>query len=260
MKVRLTLIITFCLGIAVNSNALMITGSASGSWNDVVSVATDDVFSITNNDTTGGTANFNWGVPVTGDTDSMFSFNGVGSEGDDNWTFNTGLDSYFLLGNFGYRNGTTSNSIGINSVTLDISLNTLSPADLIKETFSFVFSIENTPNITGDAIKDGDIVQVNSSIPDSVFYYDGIAYTLELLGFSKDGGDTLLTDFSSPEGAYSEAGLYGRIIKNPVPLLTSFTVQNESITSTPVPEPSTFLLLAGGLAGLACAFRRRKKE
>ena len=37
-------------------------------------------------------------------------------------------------------------------------------------------------------------------------------------------------------------------------------LQIQSVSFTPVPEPSTFLLLGGGLAGLAFVIRRRRKE
>ena len=70
----------------------------------------------------------------------------------------------------------------------------------------------NTPNSSGDPTTDGDIVTVTSGVSNTTFDYLGQTYTLELLGFSKDNGVTIVTDFSSPEGETATAGLYARII------------------------------------------------
>ena len=189
----------------------------------------------------GGTATFNWGKPATTTFDNMFTFDGVGSDGPPGWTTNSDAGTSFLIGDFSYRNGSTYNSSGISGVSLDITLLITDPITN-SGGYKFDFSITNTPNNTGDSDLDGDIVTSISAFSDTVFAYDGVDYTLELLGFSNDGGVTILTDFSSPEGAIANAGVYARITSD-IPAR--------------VPEPSTILLLGTGLLGLVGYNRKR---
>jgi len=213
------------------AQALNFEGSAVGSWSNVVSIASDDLYSISNNDA-GGVAAFNWGTPATTTFDNMFTFDGVGSDGAPGWSAPD--ETPFVVGAFSYRNGSTFNSTGINGVDLNVGMTITTPLGL-SDTFSFAFAITNTPNNTGNPVLDGDSVTVTSSFSPTVFNYNGVIYTFELLGFSSDQGATIRTDFSSPEGATANALVYGQI--------------TSGIPSA-VPEPSTILLLGSGLIGL----------
>jgi len=228
-----------------SASAALFSGKATGEWTNVVSTDINDVYSVANGDD-GGLATFNWGeggsYPATS-FDNQFTFDGIGSDGapfDPLWS--TVDEEAFLLGNFSYRNGSTSNSFGIDGVDLMIELAIMDPVEVIS-TYDFGFSIVNTPNDTGNPVTDGDIVIASSVLSDVTFNYDGIDYTLELLGFSSDGGQTVRTDFSSPEGATVEAGIYGRITAADTP-------------NPAVPEPGTWMLITVGLSGLV--FVRRK--
>ena len=227
--------------IGTNANATFFSGSAIGSWGNVDSTHWNDVYSISNNDT-GGVANFNWGVggsyPATA-FDNQFTFDGVGSDpGESEW--NVEEDIAFLLGDFMYQNGSTYNSTGVDGVDLDVMISLTSPESM-NYAFTSFFSITNTPNTTGDPVLDGDIVTL-ANTTGNTFTYAGAEYTLDILGFSEDSGNTFAYDFSSPEGDIQNAGIYGKISK------TGGGAQ--------VPEPATIFLLGSGLLGL---FGYRKK-
>jgi hypothetical protein len=194
---------------ALTVNAVTFKGTAVGSWQNVVSVLSNDVYSVTNSDV-GGVARFNWGTPaVAGGFDNQFSFDGIGSDGDPVWSAPS--ETAFKLGDFSYRNESTFFSAGVNGVSLNIFLTITDPLGIGSDDFLFNYSMVNTPNNTGNPVLDGDIVNILGQPSPTVFTYAGTNYTLDILGFSNDGGTTIRTDFSSPEGGSANAALYGRI-------------------------------------------------
>lgn len=218
----------------MNSFALPFSGSILGKWCDVDQTGYN-VCAVANDDLS-GTADFNWGIPATTKFDNEFSFDGYSfTDVEEN--------TPFALGNFSYRNGSTYFSSGINGVDLSLFLTFTDPVSF-NNAFDFNFQITNTPNTTGDAVQDGDIVTAMNTYTPTTFTYSGIDYTLNLLGFSSDEGTTIRTDFSSAEGAVQEAQLIAQITSD---------IQN-------VPEPGIISLLTLGLLTLGgTALTRRKK-
>jgi len=252
-SIKMTLFIfvfVACVAIGTNANATFFSGTATGEWSNVLSTDSYDKFSISNKDDQNKKdATFNWGVggnkPPATKFDNQFTFDGVGSDKswDAGWETNTDDDLAFLLGDFTYRNGSTTNSKGIEGVDLDIGIVFSDPAGITSFVFSNSFSIINTPNDYNPLSnpKNNDTVSFLSTTGNT-FSYAGTDYTLDILGFSQDG-KTFAFNFDSPEGATASAGLYGQITKT-------------GGGGAQVPEPATIFLLGSGLLGL---FGYRKK-
>ena len=235
--ILLSILIFFTvLGVAI---ATSFHGTAVGSWNNVDSQTSDRV-SISNRDDWAA-AIFRWGLPVN-NSDNQFIFNGKGDAFRPGWIAEIG--DPFLIGNFSYQNEQTVLSSTVNSVDLSIALNLSSPAGLDVDAFLFEYSffINNTPNTTSDFLLDADIVTITTASSPAIFNYLGTDYTLEVLGFSTDGGKSMITNFTNPEGLNKWAGVYGHISE-----------------TAPVPEPATIFLLGVGLAGIA-GFRIKSKK
>lgn len=192
------------MGLPAPANAIDFTGESAGEWGAPLIPNPTSVFSITSQD--GGTNNrLTWGIPSPGNLTSYVQFDGG--------NFITGTDSLFKIGELSYRNGSTyvySNFDGDFPLNLNLSL-TLPFRN--NETFNFLFDILNRPNTTGDPVLDGDILRfATAGVSDHKFNYQGTNYTLQLIGFSTDEGQTILNEFNSPERSTTKASLYGTIV------------------------------------------------
>ena len=219
----------------INSFALPFSGDVTGMWKGAISSDVSDIYAYSNEDNP-FTADFAWGIPASNSTNNLFMFNGFSfTDVEENTPFS--------IGDFMYRNGSTYNSVGVDGVTLSIDLDLTDPLSVDDNAFDFAFSIENTPNVSGDPVADGDIVTVMNSFSPATFNYAGVEYTLNLLGFSSDGGANIRTDFSSPENGTQCAALFAQITSD---------VQQ-------VPEPGIISLLIMGFITLGGVTLSRKK-
>lgn len=219
-------------GLPVTGHAVeLLVGKSTGFWTDPDATYG---YAIRNEDA-GGTADVDWGVAVHTPFNNLWSFDGVGSDGGEGWA--VGIEEVFKIGDFRFRNGSV-NRHDFNSAHLTILLEFLSPVEDVH-TFSFELDSISTPNTTGDPVLDGDKAEITGEgFSAQTFRLWGQQYTLSLLGFSEDGGQTLMTVFNAPEGATAHAGVYGRITAIP-----------------PVPVPAALWLLICGVASLG-AFGR----
>lgn len=222
------------------AHAVPFEGTALGSW-----VNPDGTFgyNIINLDAQ-SEAWVLWGEPENlNQFRNRIAFDGVGSSGGPGWSAEDG--QAFRIGEFSFSNGLVGfDSHDLLGISLDILLQLTTPMAAAL-TFTFDFGLINTPN-TGDPVLDADIVTVSNPGSPTTFSFEGLDYTLRLLGFSSDQGATILTDFVVPERETMQAGLYAQIDLVPA--------------AVAIPEPGGLALLGIGLLGIAWMHRRRARD
>lgn len=213
------------LGIHNSAQALSFAGKSQGEWGMPVTPSPTSVISISSHN--GGTNNrITWGTAGMGSFSNYVQFNGA--------SFDTTENNIFKIGDLFYRNGSTFVETNFDGdFPLGLALSLTLPLES-KETFSFLFNILNTENTTGDPVLDGDRLRFSTAgVTSHTFNYQDVDYTLQLIGFSTDGGETILSEFNSPENSIAKASLYGKITAAPNP--------------SSIPEPAS-------LAGLSLVF------
>ncbi len=182
-----------------------IIGTASGQFSGPSESNSEAVIHLAS--INGGIENqFEWGVAIEGSFTNIVQFDGS--------DFGATVGESFKIGQLFYRNGTTQQNFNGDfgfSLNLDIE-----GTDSDPESFDFFFNILNTQNTTGDAVLDGDRLQfATGGLSPQTFALNGKTFTVELSGFSTDGGATIQGGFDSPEESFAIANLYGRIVAIP---------------------------------------------
>jgi hypothetical protein len=218
------------LALASTAQAIDFSGTTSATWG---TPSPDNIFTQfsgvgTNTFVTGQSANL---LPAT-----TLRFTGN--------SFTTALDTIFKIGDLSYYNGETLFSSTVETVPLQIQLGFTNPAGL-SEAFSYRFAFDITSN-SGDREASADrLIPLNTSAVGS-FVVDGLSYTLQLGGFSQDGGATIAPNFKAYENESTQGAIYGKI--------TQDIRVAPPVTTTP--EPAAIL----GLLGLAAIGTRSRNR
>lgn len=156
--------------------------------------------------------------------------------------FSTPADAPFAVADLFYHNGRTLAGSSVTSVPVDLDVLFTSPAG-VDRTLSFSFDFTLVLN------TDDDVASADMLIPEdmgaSTTFSDGASlYSLRLLGFSDDGGNTIIDKFTLLEEANTTSVLYAEI--NP---------ERGGGEEDPVAEPGAL-----GLIGTALLALRKKRK
>lgn len=213
--------------------AITFAGTSSASWG----LPTGTFGAFLSNEGGGTNNRLTWGAPVGGSFTNYVQYDGLG--------FSTNVNTLFAVGDLAYRNGDiyTSSHNFRGDFPLEVELSFTNPFNS-AENFNYNFNILNTFNTTGNPVLDGDKLRFQANgLTSDTFNFNGVDYTLHLIGFSSDGGNTFVSEFNSPEDSVAEAMLYAEI--------------TAASPSADVPEPATITAL--GLLGVYLASSLKKK-
>lgn len=249
-------------GITGNFNNIVWQSASGNGWNQTAS---------------GGMATLNWGANNSDSWDrSSYKFQSqpaqdgiepAGPGGCGNCSYQT-LDltpgpTVWKIGTFTHVNKTIpSNGRVLDKVdlalTFQFDVNGLNTNPLaITQSASFNINHSETSNPSGD-----DVI-FNLPGSETVFSYNGFNYGLSLYSMMQNKctgnwwnqtcADVAVGGFDTPENGQSVGDLYAKIRLVP-------DVQPDNPPTSTVPEPSTYVLMASGLAALAAVSKRRKAQ
>ena len=197
--------------------------TVNGQWTDTTGGNSDLISGL-------GTSLLTWG------DDNISSLEFIGST---DLTLDDG--DTFLLGTLTHSNANNAIGTSPSAADLSVSLSFSDPEDL-NETFQLTFDIDATINsatpLTDSA--NNDIVSIET------FEIEGVAYTLELMGFGLDE-NSLLPSLDTTETLSNATQLWATVHSN-------YAIEGNNA----VPIPGSIILLGSSLFGF-CGLIRRKK-
>jgi len=157
--------------------------------------------------------------------------------------FSTPENTPFAVADLFYHNGRTLARTSVTTVPVDVDVYFSNPAG-VDRTFTFTFDFTLNLN-TDDPVGSADTLTPVDVFSSTTFFSGLQEYTLELLGFSDDGGSTITGKFILPEDADTTSTLYGRIVPP----------QGGGGEEQPIAEPGAL-----GLIGAALLALRKKRK
>ncbi|MEO8592844.1 MAG: THxN family PEP-CTERM protein [Candidatus Solibacter sp.] len=241
------------------SAATLSLNSSTGTWISVIPAATPGLTGET-------TSHVQWGTPGSLADNPLglksgYQFNGAAPPP----VLGINLDTNFLLGTFIHENNAIVPGTSISQVTLRILLELGipdGPTNVGPLAFDYIFQHDETnngaspcayvapentnptPNITPVGFAGpscDDRVFIANSIPATNFLIGSTLYTLNLVGFSQNGGVTIRDKFYTTEDIDNSAQLFAKI----------------TAAEQTAPEPASFMLIGGGMLALGLGLRKR---
>jgi hypothetical protein len=226
-------LLTLSIVFASNAYAVALTvNMISGEWTDVVGG-----LDVTNNGPQSNptAAQLRWGGIIP--TNPLSAQSGYDFLSAAPVAFDVNTGDLFAIGTFTHFNNPISSGSGILSANLRVFADVGGVGNVGP--FTFFFDHTETPNDCDTSPSCSDDIVTISNLTTSAFFESGDElYTLSIAGFSTDGGNTIGNIFSSPEGQFNTATLYGAFVR-------------------PVPLPPAVLLFLSGLAALFMMAKRR---
>lgn len=210
-------LLTSILYTAGVAHAATISGYAVGSFGNVLDGTGAGSYVINNNDTT-TVARLEWGNLNQNqypDADvNYFSFDGVGSNfGDPLGTTTT--DMLFSMGNFTYYNAPTrQDKVDGTDFTIDIHISGYGDSALFFKMITENTRDNNDPLASADTVR---IANMADFADPFLFTVAGQDYLFQLMGFSRDSGQSFETFATSLENSATTAEIYGKITVVPLP-------------------------------------------